>query len=642
MSANEILESWNSSKSAELYGINDWGSGYFGISKKGELTICVSIDGKKVELPFADIISGINERGLDLPVLLRIENFLDSQISRLNESFRKAIKSQDYEGQYYGVYPIKVNQQEQVVNEIARFGSTYHHGLEAGSKAELIAALGVLEDKEACLICNGYKDEEFVDLGLNALKMGYKVFFVLEMPSELDLIIKRSKALDIKPQLGARFKLSARAGGHWSESGGDQSIFGLNSTQIIEAVDKLKSVGMIDSLKLLHFHLGSQIPNIRDIRQAVMEAAWLYAGLVKEGAPMGYFDLGGGLAVDYDGTQTNYVHSKNYSLDEYTNDIVEVLMSVFEEEQTKHPHIITESGRATVAYYSVLLVNVLDVNQIEPTPIPEKLDPDAPEMMLSMQEVINMMTKKNLQECFNDAVYYRDQLRQLFQHGQISLRERSLAENIFLTILRKIAAAAKNMKKVPPGIEGLENALADIYYANFSVFQSLPDSWAIDQVFPVLPLTRLNEEPTRKAIIADITCDCDGRIDKFISQRDLDSTLPLHELKNDEEYYLGFFLVGAYQETLGDLHNLLGDTNVVSIRILDDGSFDIVRELEGDTIADVLSYVEYDPKILLEKFRQKAETAVKDGFISAKERRTMVSAYETSLRGYTYFESEEA
>ncbi|MBN1647380.1 MAG: biosynthetic arginine decarboxylase [Spirochaetales bacterium] len=640
MAGSDFFESWNSSKSAELYGINEWGAGYYSISKDGHLLLTPRVNGEKTSVSFSEIISGITDRGLDLPVLLRVENLLDSQLTRLNESFRKAIKAQNYKGQYRGVYPIKVNQQEHVVQEITRFGARYHHGLEAGSKAELIAALGVLEDNEACLICNGYKDEEFIDIGLNAAKMGCNIFFVIEMPGEMDLIIERSRKLGVVPQIGIRFKLSATAGGHWSESGGDRSIFGLTSTQIIEAVDKLRTVKMLDSLKLLHFHLGSQIPNIRDIRQAVLEGARLYGGLINEGAPMGYFDLGGGLAVDYDGTQTNYLHSKNYSLDEYTNDIIEVLISVFDEEGVPHPHLISESGRATVAYYSILIVNVLDVTRFDPTPLPESFPPETPEIIINLHDVLNDMNQKNLQECFNDAVYYRDQMRQQFQHGQTSLRERSLAENIFLTILNRIRELTRKMKRIPPGIEGIENALADIYYANFSVFQSLPDAWAIDQVFPVMPLTRLNEAPTRKGIIADITCDCDGRIDRFISVKDLSPVLPLHEVSDDEDYYLGFFLVGAYQETLGDLHNLLGDTNVVSIRVLEDGSFDIVRELEGDTIADVLSYVEYEPKQLLEKFRRKAEAAVKSGHITARERREMVSGYENSLRGYTYYERE--
>ena len=641
LTSKSVWNSWNTHKSADLYGIHEWGAGYYGINDAGDLCINSTINGKKIMIPFKDVISGLNDRGMNLPVLLRIENFLDTQISRLNESFRKAIANQNYNNCYRGIYPIKVNQQEQVLQEITRYGARYHHGLEAGSKAELIAALSVMEDKKSCLICNGYKDKEFVDLALQANKMGYKVFLVLEMPSELDLILERSEKLGIEPLFGVRFKLSAQAGGHWSESGGDRSLFGLTSTQVINVVDQLKKQGKLDCLKLLHFHLGSQIPNIRDIRQSILEAARLYGGLVAEGAAMGYFDLGGGLAVDYDGSQTNYMHSRNYTLDEYTNDIVEVLISVFEEEKVDHPVILSESGRATVAYYSVLLVNVLDVSRFEPTPLPEILPPDSPELVSNMMEILSGMTKRNLQECYNDAVFYRDQMKQLFKYGQVTLRQRSLCENIFLTIINKIIEHISQLKKLPPGLGNLSENLSDIYYANFSLFQSLPDVWAIDQIFPVMPLTRLNEAPTRRGIIADITCDCDGQINNFISLKELNKTLPLHEIAEGEDYCLGFFLVGAYQETLGDLHNLFGDTNVVSIRIREDQSYEIIRELEGDSIADVLSYVEYQPKTVLENFRQKAEKAVHEGLISPKERQNIVSEFEKSLRGYTYYERED-
>lgn len=479
-------------------------------------------------------------------------------------------------------------------------------------------------------------------MALRTTKAGYKVFLVLEMPSELNLVLERSRALGIEPLLGIRYKLSARAGGHWSESGGDRSLFGLTSTQIINVVDVLKQHGKIDCLKLLHFHLGSQIPNIRDIRQAIQEAARLYAGLVAEGVPMGYFDLGGGLAVDYDGSQTNYMHSRNYTLDEYTDDIIEVLISVFDESDVPHPVVMSESGRATVAYYSVLLTNVLDVSRFEPEPLPETVASDTPEVVENMLAVLEVMNRRNLQECFNDAIFYRDQMLQMFKYGQLTLRQRSLCENIFLTIIHKIREHSHGMKRIPPGLEVLSEGLSDIYYANFSIFQSLPDVWAIDQVFPVMPLTRLHEAPRRKGILADITCDCDGQINRFISQKDLEKTLPLHEVRDDEEYYLGFFLVGAYQETLGDLHNLFGDTNVVSIRVHEDQTFEITRELEGDSIADVLSYVEYHPKTLLDQFRRKAEKAVHEGYITPRERRDMVSEFEKSLRGYTYYERENA
>jgi arginine decarboxylase len=573
-----------------------------------------------------------------MPVLLRIENILDSQISSMHETFRAKMKELEYKGTFRGVFPIKVNQQQQVVEEIARFGEKYHHGLEAGSKAELIAALSLLKDREACLICNGYKDEEFVDLGLYATKMGVKCFFVLEMPSELSLVLERSKALGIKPLIGVRIKLSTQAGGHWTDSGGDRSIFGLSATQVVEVVDTLKEHGMLDCLQLLHYHLGSQIPNIRDLRFAVLEACRVYAGLVGEGAPMGYLDLGGGLAVDYDGSHTNYTNSRNYTLDEYCADIIDTIMTTLDDATIPHPVIITESGRATVAYYSILLFNVLDVSRFEAPELPEGPAEGDPEIIANMFEVRDVLTLKNLQECYNDAMYYRDEARQLFKHGQLTLRQRSLVEKIFWHIILHVAKELKNLKFIPKDLQHLPEALADIYYCNFSVFQSLPDAWAIDHLFPIMPIHRLNEMPAKQATLADITCDCDGKIDRFIDIHGVKHTLSLHELEDDNEYYLGAFLVGAYQETLGDLHNLLGDTNVVSIRITEDGDFSFVRELEGDSVADVLTYVEYEPKNMLEDFRRIAEQAVRDRRITPQERGQIMKVYADGLRGYTYFE----
>jgi arginine decarboxylase len=573
-----------------------------------------------------------------MPVLLRFENLLDAQISHLNESFRKAIKDNNYQGQYRGVYPIKVNQQQQVIEEVVKYGERYHHGLEVGSKAELIGALSIMKDKEACLICNGYKDEEFIDLGLYAVKMGFNCFFVVEIPGELELIMQRSEILKVKPLIGMRMKLSSKAGGHWTESGGDRSIFGLNTTQLIEAVDLLKAKNMLDSLKLLHYHLGSQIPNIRDIRSAVVEGARIYSELVKEGAPMGYLDLGGGLAVDYDGSNTNFSNSRNYSIDEYCVDVIEIVQATLNSENIPHPTIITESGRATVAYYSILVFNVLDVAKFEIEEIPETPPENSHDLIKSLYYILNTMNVKNIQECYNDALYYRDEVRDLFKHGKISLRERSFAETVFWNIISIIAKEKKKMKQYPPDLSDIESAIADIYYCNFSVFQSAPDHWAINQLFPIIPLHRLTEMPVRNAVIADITCDCDGKIDSFIDLHDVQHVLPLHELQNDEDYYLGIFLVGAYQETLGDLHNLFGDTNVISVRIYQNGDYDFVREIEGDTVADVLSYVEFNPKQMLLDFRGLAEQAIREGRITANERREIMKAYDNGLRGYTYFE----
>jgi arginine decarboxylase len=591
---------------------------------------------RAVSIP--EIVEGLKDRGLDMPVLLRIENILDAQISDLNETFIAAMKNLGYHGSFLGAYPIKVNQQKQVIDAMVHYGAPYHHGLEAGSKAELIAAMGMMVDKQAPLICNGYKDEEFVDLALHAVKLGFRCILVVEMPSELPLIIDRSRALGAKPVLGVRIKLAMQGGGHWAESGGERSIFGLNTTQLINAVDLLKEEGMLDCLQMVHYHLGSQISNIREIRTAVGEACRVYAGLVKEGAMMKYIDLGGGLAVDYDGSQSNFLSSRNYSLNEYCTDIIEAVMTTLDEEEIPHPTIITETGRALVAYYSVLLFNVLDKTIFEPESLPEELPEDGPTQLVNMLDSLNNLSIRNLQETLNDAIYYRDEVRQLFNRGQITLRERSLAENLFWTILNRILKTAKEMKNAPAEINEIERLLSDIYYCNFSLFQSLPDSWAIDQLFPVMPIHRLNERPTRNAIIADITCDCDGKIDRFVDRFGAKRFLPLHEMKDSEEYYLGVFLVGAYQETLGDLHNLLGDTNVVTVSLHQDGKFDFSGELEGDTVADILSYVEYDPKRLLMKFRKTAETAVKEGLISPLERKEVMQAYEAGLRGYTYFE----
>ena len=638
MNKSEPLGRWTKEKSEELYGIKNWGAGYFAISDGGEVLVNPQKDNSQAAVSLMDIISGVKERGLDMPVLLRFENLLDSQISYLNNSFRKAMKKLGYRGEYRGVYPIKVNQQQQVVEEVTKFGQRYHHGLEVGSKPELVAALSQMQDKEACLICNGYKDEEFIDLGLYAVKMGFKCFFVIEMPGELDLVIARSKILGVKPNIGIRIKLSAKAGGHWTESGGDRSIFGLRVSQLIEMVDTLRERDMLDTLKLLHYHLGSQIPNIRDIRSAVLEATRVYAELVSEGAPMGYLDLGGGLAVDYDGSNTNYTNSRNYSVEEYCSDIVEAVMTTLDASSTAHPILITESGRAVVAYYSVLLFNVLDVEKFELYDIPDILAPDTAEQIRNLQDVLKNLSHKNLQECYNDALYYRDEIRDMFKHGRITLRERAFAEKIFWNTIHQIAKEKKKLKHFPPDLEDIESAIADIYYCNFSVFQSIPDCWAIDQLFPIMPLHRLLELPKRNAVIADITCDCDGKIDKFIDLHDVRNTLPLHEMKSGDDYYLGIFLVGAYQETLGDLHNLFGDTNVVSVRISDEGHYDLVREIQGDSVADVLTYVEYDPKVMQNNFRETAEEAIREGRITVGDRREIMAAYDNGLRGYTYFE----
>jgi arginine decarboxylase len=629
---------WTPAESAELYGIRNWGAGYFDIDEHGNVTVSVPANGSRVTVSLMDLIAGMRQRGLQMPALLRIENLLDAQIDLLNNTFARAIQNLGYQSEYHGVFPIKVNQQCAVIEEIARAGARYGHGLEAGSKAELLIALASLDPDKGYIVCNGYKDEEFVDLALQALRLGFKCFFVLETPTELPTILEASNRLGIRPMLGVRVKLAAKVEGHWNESSGDRSIFGLTTAQIVELIDALREHGLLDCLQLLHYHLGSQVPNIRDIRGGVLEACRYYVSLKQEGAPLGYLDLGGGLGVDYDGSQTNSHYSKNYSLDEYCTDVVETIMSTLGPANIAHPVIITESGRATVAYSSILLFNILDVTSYEPQGTAPVVPENEHELVKNLHEVLNNVSIKNAKECYNDAIFYREEIRDLFRRGQIQLRSLSLAENIFLHIVWDIVTVLHKARRVPAGFDNLEESLADIYYGNFSVFQSLPDVWAIEQVFPIMPVHRHTEAPTRRAFFADITCDSDGKIDRFIESGGMDRTLPVHTLIEGQEYYFGVFLVGAYQETLGDLHNLMGDTNVASVRIREDGGFEFAREMSGDSIAEVLSYVEYEPQNLLEQFRRTAEAAVQKERITLAQRQEMLESFSASLRGYTYYE----
>jgi arginine decarboxylase len=636
LNRNPSDATWTPQDSADLYGIDRWGNDYFGLSDQGLVTAKTLT----AQVPLMDIVQGMAERDLQMPVLLRIENILDAQIYRLNNAFRDAIKKLDYQAPYRGVYPIKVNQQAQVVEEIAAFGARFQHGLEVGSKPEMIAALSTLTEPDSLIICNGYKDKEFVELGLQAIKLGFRCFFVIETPSELPIIIERSKQLNIEPLIGVRIKMTSKVSGHWNSTTGDRSVFGLSTSQLIQLVDRLKEADMLHCLQLLHCHLGSQIPNIREIRGGVVEACRYYADLCGEGATLTHIDFGGGLAVDYTGMCSSDSQSRNYTLEEYCEDIVDTLKNTLDEYNLKHPTIVTESGRATVAYSSILIFNILDVTKFEPIELP-KVSDDEHQLMQDMREVLTYLKPHKVQECYNDAHFYRDEIRELFKRGQVDLRARSAAENLFLEILQQINTILDTMERIPVDLEGLKESLADIYYGNFSLFQSLPDIWAIDQMFPIMPIHRLDEEPKRNAIIADITCDCDGKIDKFIGQYEVSNTLSLHETKDDEEYYVGVFLVGAYQETLGDLHNLFGDTNVVSVRLNDDSTFDFVKEIHGDTIADVLSYVEYEPKEMALRYRNTAERAVKEGRITARERQHMLNTYNASMQGYTYYERDE-
>ena len=640
---------WTTDDSAELYGIREWGHEYFAIAKTGEVVVKLK-DGKKTkDVSLASIVKGLRERGTQLPLLIRFGDLLRGRIDELNEGFASAIKEGKYQGVYRGVYPIKVNQQQEVIEEITRYGRKYHYGLEAGSKPELIAALSYMHDPEAYIVCNGYKDEEFIDLALYAQKMGLQVILVLEMPTELDLILDRCEKMGVRPTLGVRFRLSAESAGHWSGSGGDASMFGLNISQLMHVVDSLRERGMLDCLRMLHYHQGSQIPNIRAIRQAVTEASRVYVGLVQEGARMGILDLGGGLAISYDGLKGASEASSNYGTKEYCADIIEAITEVTAEAGVPHPDLITESGRAIVAYYSVLIINILDINRFEPRKsLAElELDKDAPPLLRNLFELrmdaeknASKTTRDRLQEIYNDAIYYRDKLRSEFNYGKVNLRERAHGEELYWDILTWVHSMKESCDHDGRQMDRLDTITTDFYYGNFSVFQSLPDLWAIDQIFPVMPIHRLKEKPTRNAVLSDITCDSDGKIDKFAHSHGINPTIPLHDpqIEKGHEYMLGIFLVGAYQETLGDLHNLLGDTNVVSVRV-ENGKVKYSRELEGDSVAEVLTYVEYDPKDMLTRFRNLAESAVVSKRITATERREIMESFEAGLRGYTYFES---
>ena len=633
------MEPFTKKDAESLYHINAWGNGYFHISDQGEVEVRLKDKAPQSSISLLSIAKGLQERGMKMPVLLRFSNILDDRIKHINESFLQAIQDAGYQGTYRGVYPIKVNQQQQVVEEICKYGKQYHHGLETGSKAELIIALAHIDDPDAYVVCNGYKDEEYIDLALRGLSLGIQTVLVIEMPGEVGIILERARAMGIKPNIGLRMKPSTVASGHWTDSGGDRSVFGLNTTQVISVVDHLRNEGMLDCLKLLHYHLGSQIPNIHDIRVGATEAARFYAGLVHEGASMGLLDIGGGLAIDYDGSHSNSSNSRNYSTKEYCDDVVEEIMTICKEEKIKHPTLLSESGRALVSYYSVLLMNILDTNIFwDGKKLEKSFDPKLLPALENLLYVRTMLNEKNAQECLNDLNYYREEIRNKFLYGKVNMRERAAAEHVYWTIVAEIQQKYGDLHAAE--IKKLEQQLSDIYYGNFSLFQSLPDVWAIDQLFPIMPIHMLNIKPDRRAILSDITCDSEGKIDRFIGNREVQNTLALHTPPEDEDYILGVFLVGAYQETLGDLHNLLGDTNVVSVTY-EDGSFSLHNELEGDTVADVLSYVEYEPKRLEAMIRTKAERAVQEGRITALERRKIISAYTAGLRGYTYYETDQ-
>jgi arginine decarboxylase len=625
---------WSVSDANEMYGFEAWGHGFFSVNKEGETTVRLENDGVFAEVSLMKIIRGLMKKNKDfnLPALFRFPDLLYARIKELNETFREEIRNQGYKGRYRGVYPIKVNQQQQVLRELCEYGRKYHHGLEVGSKPELLAALAFMHDREALLICNGYKDAEFIDLALQAKQLGLNVVIVLEMPPELELVLERSKALGVEPTLGLRIKLSTKGSGHWADSAGDRSPFGLNFSQTIRVIDELKRHGKLKCLKMLHYHQGSQIPKVSTIRLAAQEAARVYANLVKEGAPMGLLNLGGGLAVDYSGRRVADENSKNYSMREYCADIVEAVQKIMDDAGVEHPDLVTESGRAIVAYYSVLVFNILDVNRMasdEPLP---KLPRSASDTLRSMMEVVENLNKLSAQETYTDIIFYRDELLTLFRTGVVSLRERALGDRIYWHVLTAVAERLEEGTE----LKGLKTRLADFYYGNFSMFQSLPDVWAINQFFPVAPIHRLDEQPTRQAVISDVTCDCEGVLNCFMDDAGKKTTIPLHPLRENEDYMMGVFLVGAYQETLGDLHNLLGDTSVVSVRIRN-GKISYSRQLPGDTAAEVLSYLEYTPRDLLKRFRALTDDPPTSRKLDEETTEAIYRNYRRNLKSYTYF-----
>lgn len=624
----------------EPYGVSVWGDGYLRVLDNGDLALINPLSPNDAPVSLPKIVADLEARGIQTPVLIRVASYLRHSIKHLVECFDKAIESSAYEGKYRGVFPIKVNQQAQVVDRITEYGAPYHFGLEAGSKPELVVALSHRLSTEAMIICNGVKDAEFIALAIQSQQLGFNTVIVLESLSELELVIEVSRKTGIEPLLGVRIKLSHRVSGNWASSSGDRSSFGLTINHIVAVVDRLKAEGMLHCLVLQHSHLGSQIPNMNDIRSAVSEACRVWTSLAGEGVPLRYLDLGGGLGIDYTGQQSNNENSMNYTTEEYCLNIIETVCHAMNDAQLPHPTIITESGRAVVAHSSFLVFSVLEATSYNASSMPSVSEDDH-HHITDLAAITEYVSADRLQESLNDAHYYRNELRALFSMGNIGIREMARAEQIYQHISALIKAVALTKAHNTEEVEQWLNDIVDIYHCNFSLFQSLPDVWAIDQLHPIVPLHRLNETPDRLAILSDITCDSDGKIDRFVTAQGESGALPVHQLIDDENYYLGVFFIGAYQETLGDLHNLFGDTNVVTIDFDGNGGIKLLHEVEGDTIADVLTYCEYVPHKCMDEFKKIVEQAVDDGRISAAVRRTLIADYKNQLSGYTYFESGE-
>ena len=630
------MRKWKIEDSAELYNINGWGVNYFSINDKGNVEVRPTKNGVGVDLK--ELIDELSLSDVTTPLLIRFPDILDDRIITISKCFKSAAEEYDYKAQNFIIYPIKVNQMRPVVEEIVSHGKKFNIGLEAGSKPELHAVIAINTDPESLIICNGYKDEAYIELALLAQKMGKRIFLVIEKLNELKLIITIAKRLKVKPNLGIRIKLASVGSGKWEESGGDISKFGLTSSELLEALDVIEKNKMVDCVKLIHFHIGSQVTKIRRIKVALREASQFYVQLRKMGFDVEFVDIGGGLGVDYDGTgSTNSESSVNYTIQEYVNDSVSTFVDASNKNNIPHPNVITESGRSLAAHHSVLVFEVLEATTQPTWDDEETISEGDHELVKELYELWDGVNQPRMLETWHDAQQIREEALDRFSLGLIGLKTRAQVEKLFWSVARRVYRLANVTKHVPDELRQISKILSDKYFCNFSLFQSLPDSWAIDQIFPIMPIHRLNEEPTRAATIQDMTCDSDGKIDNFISTKNIPYHLPLHSLKAKEPYYLGVFLVGAYQEILGDLHNLFGDTNAVHVSVDEDG-YNIDQVIDGETVAEVLEYVQYSPKKLVRTVETWVSTSVKAGIITLEEGKEFLSNYRSGLYGYTYLE----
>ena len=637
-------EPWSIDAARTLYNVEGWGAGYFDINDRGHMVVRPDPSRPHHALDLRDLAADLEGQGIQLPILLRFSDILRSRIETLSERFAQSIKEFDYTGGYTTVYPIKVNQQRHVVEEIVQFGKTHGVGLECGSKPELQAVLGLSETTEHLIVCNGYKDHEFMRLALMGQKLGHDVFIVLEQVSELDVLLEVAEELGVQPTCGVRIKLASEGAGRWAQSGGEKSKFGLSSAELIKLIDKLQSAGRLDILKLIHFHLGSQITDIRFIKSGLAEVARFYLELRALGVEITHVDVGGGLGIDYDGTNSTNNASVNYTLQEYANDVIYTIAEACREAELPMPHIISESGRALTAHHALLLLKVIDVESQAAQPVPP-LDDDDHSLLHEMHEDWRTLNEREpkprkVLEVFHDASFDKERARQYFNSGVLNLRGLAKAEVLWLATMNAIYRIAKaDTDTYEDILPELESALVDRYFCNFSLFQSLPDSWAIDQLFPIMPIHRLTEEPVRRGTLQDVTCDSDGKIDRFVGDKNGRPSLELHEFQDGEDYILGIFLTGAYQEILGDLHNLFGDTNAVHVRMNDHGGYDITDLVEGDTVTEVLNYVQFGASQLLATFRRKVNASKG---VTREEMNAFIADYVTGLEGYTYLEGEAA